>query len=92
MFMRIAGWVQKVGNAHLLQLPPDYTTIDKITRLTEDHHALDQAVSNAKAFRLSSDQIRQIAFNGNGNGNSSNAEAPTTCIVHTHSFWNDHNG
>jgi hypothetical protein len=35
-FMRIATWVENVGIAHVSQqLPPDYTTIDKITRLDE---------------------------------------------------------
>jgi N6-adenosine-specific RNA methylase IME4 len=35
-FMRIATWIENVGNAHVLkQLPPDYTTIDKMTRLNE---------------------------------------------------------
>ncbi len=33
-FMRISGWVDAVGIAHN-QLPPDYTTIDKLTRLDE---------------------------------------------------------
>jgi hypothetical protein len=34
MFMRIATWIENVGNAYVLKrLPPDYTTIDKITRL-----------------------------------------------------------
>jgi len=37
-FMRIAVWTsQRVGLAHVLKLlPPDYTTIDKITRLDPD--------------------------------------------------------
>lgn len=38
MFMRIAAWTDErmVGNAyHLKRLPPDYTTLDKITRLDE---------------------------------------------------------
>jgi N6-adenosine-specific RNA methylase IME4 len=35
VFMRIATWmIQNVGNAHAL-LPPDYTTIDKLTRLDD---------------------------------------------------------
>jgi N6-adenosine-specific RNA methylase IME4 len=37
-FMRIAGWAERnVGNAYDLPklLPPDYTTIDKLTRLNE---------------------------------------------------------
>jgi N6-adenosine-specific RNA methylase IME4 len=36
MLMRIATWSHNVGNAYVLkQLPPDYTTIDKITRLDQ---------------------------------------------------------
>ena len=37
IFLRIATWAtQNVSNAHVLKLlPPDYTTIDKVTRLDE---------------------------------------------------------
>ncbi len=35
IFMRIAPWIDRVGIAHV-SLPPDYTTIDKLTRLSSD--------------------------------------------------------